>query len=68
MDESSVTPPWMRRLTILFVIAVLLTLVFNFFSAISTVLLGVLAATIFARRAQSGAQVYPKARAALGPG
>lgn len=48
MAEASETPFWVRRVTLLFVTAVLLILFFNFFSAVSTVLLGVLAATIIA--------------------
>ena len=48
MAEASDQPFWIRRITTLFVIAVLLCIFFYFFNAISTVLLGVLAATIVA--------------------
>ena len=39
---------WMRRMTVLFVWAVVLVLFFIFFNALSTVMLGVLAAAIVA--------------------
>jgi len=47
LDEHAM-PPWVRRITALFVISVCLTLFYLFFPAVSTVLLGVLAATIVA--------------------
>lgn len=46
MSEGATLPTWARRLTVLFAIGVLLSLFFVFFSAFSTVMLGVLAATI----------------------
>ncbi|MDB5354982.1 MAG: family transporter [Phycisphaerales bacterium] len=48
MSESSASPGWVRRATALFVWAVVLAIFFTFFNAITTVLLGVLAASIVA--------------------
>jgi predicted PurR-regulated permease PerM len=48
MSDSATPPSWVRRMTTLFVIGVILAIFFTFFSEITTVLLGVLAATIVA--------------------
>lgn len=47
-SAARILPPWMRRLTVLFVWVVALSFFFVFFNALSTVLLGVLAAAIVA--------------------
>ncbi|MDB5304504.1 MAG: hypothetical protein JWM97_2053 [Phycisphaerales bacterium] len=48
MPETSPSPSWVRRATALFVWAIVLAIFFAFFNAITTVLLGVLAASIVA--------------------
>jgi predicted PurR-regulated permease PerM len=48
MADSSDSPNWVRRATALFIWAVVLAVFFVFFNAITTVLLGVLAASIVA--------------------
>src|SRR5690348_3179844 len=48
MTDTTPPPGWLRRITAMFLVAVTLALFFWFFSAVSTVALGVLAATVVA--------------------
>lgn len=46
MDDANNSPAWLRRITVMFGVVIALTLFFWFFSAFSTVFLGILAASI----------------------
>jgi predicted PurR-regulated permease PerM len=55
-------PPWARRMTTIFVWAVVIALFVNFFNAVSTVMLGVLAAAIVATTLQPLMRFIPGPR------